>query len=99
MKVPPQLATELWRRRSLKGGHTRLATPLEAYRLEHGDDSGGAAASGLFEPKGSLCVYFDFLEECAGLSAPLTRAMGRCNLVTGPYWNLLRGDLFIWLLE
>lgn len=107
LKIPPKLAGELWRRRAVMGGHTRLATPFEAYRLEHGDDAGGVAASGLFEPKGSLPVYFDFLEVCSGPSAPLTRAMAQCGLVTGPatdmkrhpYWNLLRDDLFVWLLE
>lgn len=82
MKTPPGLARELWCRRSVKGGHTRLATPLEAYRLEHGDDFGGVEASGLFEPKGSLPVYFDCFEVCSGPSAPLMAAMAQCGLVT-----------------
>lgn len=105
MRIPPQLAGELWRRRSV-GGHTRLATPFEACRLEHSHDSGGAAANACFVPKGSLQVFSDFLEVCAGPSAPLTKAMGHCGLVTGPaidvkrhpYWDLLRGDPFTWLI-
>lgn len=72
MKIPPRLASELWRRRAEKGGRTRLATPFEAYRLDHSDDAGGLAASGLFEPKGSLPVYFVFLEVCSGPTTPVT---------------------------
>jgi hypothetical protein len=105
--VSASLASELWRRRALRGGHTRLATPTEAYLIEKGDSDAAASAVRLDGPAGALPVYFDVLDVCSGPHAPLTRAASERGLVVGPrldkqrhgYWDILNDGLFSWLIQ
>ena len=105
--VSKNLASELWRRRALRGGHTRLATPTEAYFIEKGDTGAAAPAVKLDGPAGSLRVYFDVLDVCCGPSAPFTLACRDLDLLAGPridkqrnsFWDILDDGFFSWLMQ
>ena len=105
--VSTGLASELWRRRALRGGHTRLATPTEAHLIEKGDSHAASAAVKLDGPSGSLRVYFDIVDVCCGPRAPFTQACRDLSLLVGPridkqrnsFWDILDDGFFSWLLQ
>ena len=101
------LASEPWRRRAIRGGHTRLASPTEAYLVERGGSDAAANAVRLDGPAGAPPAYFDVLDVCSGPHAPLTQAASDRGLVVGPRidkqrrscWNILDDNLFSWLAQ
>eukprot|EP00971_Amphidinium_carterae_P056070 1105809-Amphidinium_carterae.1 len=102
--VGQEVAVELWRRKAIRGGHTRLASQWEiAHRTrDYGEDDGFAAAAG-YASVDSPGIEWTHLAEVGHnfLSAGLENlATGWCvSVCQGDRLSVMDDETFVWLLD